>query len=303
MRLAVVGHVEWFDFVLAGALPGAGTIAAARDGWEAPAGGGAMAAYALKALTGAATFFCGVGDDARGAAAADGLRAAGLDVHAAVHAGAAQPRALTWLTDDHERTITTVGPPLEPLGADPLPWSALSSYDGVVVFAGDAAALRAARATPLLVATGRVRAALLESGVRVDALVGSASDALETLDAALLAATRPRWVVTTEGAAGGVWRAGEDGAAAVGGPRGETTSGRWRAVPPPGPPVDAFGCGDAFAAALMAGLAAGRPIDAACALGARVGATVLSARAPGVGALAPLWDAFGRGADASPLGP
>jgi ribokinase len=289
MRLAVVGHVEWFDFVLAGALPEAGTIAAAEDGWEAPAGGGAMAAYALKALTGAATFFCGVGDDARGAAAADGLRAAGLDVHAAVHAGAAQPRALTWLTDDHERTITTVGPPLEPLRADPLPWSELSSYDGVVVFAGDAAALRAARAARVLVATGRVRAALIESGVRVDALVGSASDALETLDDALLAATRPRWVVTTEGAAGGAWRAGE-------------AAGRWRAVPSPGPPVDAFGCGDAFAAALMAGLAAGRTIDAACALGARVGATVLSARAPAVGELAPLWDAFGRGADASPLG-
>ena len=277
MRLAVVGHVEWVDFVRAGRLPVPGEIVAAGDAWEAAAGGGAMAAYALRSLTGAATFFCGVGDDARGAATVAGLRAAGLGVHAAVRAGAAQPRTLTWLTDDHERTITTVGPPVEPRGADPLPWSELSSYDGVVAFAGDAAALRAARAARVLVATGRVRAALLESGVRVDALVGSASDALETIDDALLAAARPRFVVRTEGAAGGAWD-------------GETGAGRWPATPPPGPPVDAFGCGDAFAATLMAGLAAAGDIAAACARAAAVGAAVLTRRAPSVGDLAPLWD-------------
>lgn len=277
MRLAVVGHVEWFDFVLAGALPAPGTIAGARDGWEAAAGGGAMAAYALKALTGEVSLFCAVGGDARGAATAGGLRAAGVEVHAGVHARA-QRRALAWLTDDYERTITTLGPPLVPRGADPLPWSTLEDYDGVVLFAGDAAAARACRAARVLVATGRARDALLEAGVAVDALVGSASDPDEPLDGALLEATRPRWVVRTEGAAGGSWRAGGDGAA-----------GRWAAAPSPGPPVDAFGCGDAFAAALMAGLADGRSIAEACALGARVGAAVLCARAPAVGELARAW--------------
>lgn len=277
IRLAVVGHVEWVDFVLADRLPAPGEIAGARDFWEAAAGGGAMAAYALTSLVGEAMFFCAVGDDARGAATADGLRAAGIDVRAA-RRDRPQRRTLTWLTADHERTITTLGPSMEPSGDDPLDWDALADCDGVVLFGGDAAAARAARAAKVLVATARTRPALLEAGVEVDALVASRNDATEPLDEALLAAARPRWVVETDGAHGGRWRAaGANGA-----------SGAWPAAPLPGPPVDAFGCGDAFAAALMAGLAAGRPIADACALGARVGAVVLCQRAPAVGDLAPL---------------
>jgi ribokinase len=280
-RLAVVGHVEWVDFVRAGRLPAPGEIVAARAAWEAPAGGGAMAAHALRSLTGAATFLTAVGDDARGEACVAGLRAAGADVRAAVHAGVAQPRALTWLTDDHERTITTLGRPgLEPRGADALPWEALAACDGVVLFAADADAVRASRAARVLVATARARSALLEAGVTVDALVGSASDALERVDDALIAATRPRWIVTTDGGRGGAWRPG---------PGHGEPPGRWLAAPPPGTPVDAFGCGDAFAATVMAGLARGDDIAAACARAARAGAAVLCERAPAVGDLAPLW--------------
>jgi ribokinase len=279
VRLAVVGHVEWVDFVLADRLPEAGEIAAATDAWEAAAGGGAMAAYALKALTGDATFFCALGDDARADATLAGLRATGLDVRAS-RSARPQRRTLTWLTADHERTITTLAPPLEPSGAalDP---SELEACDGIVLFGGDAAAARAARRARVLVATARTRAALMEAGVEVDALVGSAHDPTEPLDADLVAAARPRWVVETEGARGGRWRRGDGGPSAAG--------GRWDAAPLPGPPVDAFGCGDAFAAALMAALADGRSIEEACALGARVGAAVLCARAPAVGDLAPLW--------------
>jgi ribokinase len=278
VRLAVVGHVEWVDFVLVDRLPAPGEIVEARDAWEAAAGGGAMAASALRSLTGAGTFFCAVGEDERAVRTFDGLRAAGLDVHAGVRAGRAQRRTLTSLTADGERTITVLAPPLVPHGADPLPWETLEEYDGVLFFAGDAAAARACRAAKVMVSTGRARAALLEAGVRVDALVGSAGDADEAVDDALLQAAWPRWVVTTEGEQGGAWTAPEDG-----------SSGRWAAVPPPGEPVDSFGCGDAFAAALMAGLAAGRPIGDACALGARVGAALLTERAPAVGDLSHLW--------------
>lgn len=278
IRLAVVGHVEWVDFVLADRLPSPGEIAGADASWEAAAGGGAMAAYALRALTGAATFFCAVGDDARGAATEDGLRAAGVDVRAARRTRP-QRRTLTWLTADHERTITTLGPLMEPSGDDALDWDALAECDGVVLFGGDAAAARAARAAKVLVATARTRDALLEAGVTVDALVGSRNDATEPLDDALLAAARPRWIVETDGARGGRWREGGAGGA----------SGDYAAAPLPGPPRDAFGCGDAFAAALLAGLADGRSIAGACALGARVGAAVLCERAPAVGDLAPLW--------------
>lgn len=296
MRLAVVGHVEWVDFVLAGRLPAPGEIAAADDAWEAAAGGGAMAAYALRALIGEVLFFCAVGNDARATATVAGLRAAGIEVHASDR-DRPQRRALSWLTADHERTITTLGPPMEPSGADPLDWDALASCDGVVLFGGDAAAARAARAAKVLVATARTRDALLAAEVDVDALVGSANDPTEPLDAALLAAARPRWVVETEGASGGRWRAAAPKAhSPVCDLPALEASGRWAAAPLPGAPADAFGCGDAFAATLMAGLAAGRPIEAACALGARVGAAVLCERAPAVGDLARVWAA----ADAAP---
>jgi ribokinase len=284
--LAVVGHVEWVDFVRAGRLPRPGEIADAHDAWEAPAGGGAMAACALRSLTGAATFFCAVGDDARAQATVSGLRAAGLDVHAAVRPGRAQRRTLTWLTDDHERTITTLAPPLDPRGEDAVPWLSLRDADGVVVFAGDVDAVRAARAARTLVATARVAPALRAAGVAVDALIGSASDPGERIDEALVAACRPRWIVETEGAAGGAWRAGPSAAGDLNVP---PASGRWAAAPLPGPPVDTFGCGDAFAAALMAGLASDRDIAGACALAARVGVALLCERAPGVGDLGPLW--------------
>jgi ribokinase len=38
VKLAVVGHVEWVDFVLVDRLPAPGEIVAARNAWVAPAG-------------------------------------------------------------------------------------------------------------------------------------------------------------------------------------------------------------------------------------------------------------------------
>ncbi len=279
MKLAVVGHVEWVDFVVVDRLPAPGEIVAARAAWEAPAGGGAMAATALRSLAGAASFFCAVGRDWRGFATLEELRGTGLEVIAAMRGDRDQRRTLTYLTVGGERTITQLGPPLATHGDDDLPWSALEDCDGVLFFAGDAAAARACRAAKVMVSTGRARAALVEAGVQVDALVGSVDDADETVDEELLLAARPTWVVATEGERGGAWWA----------PDVEGAAGRWAATPPPGAPVDAFGCGDAFAAALMAGLADGRTIADACALGARVGAALLCERAPAVGDLAHLW--------------
>jgi ribokinase len=273
VRLAVVGHVEWVDFVVAPRLPAAGEILQARSAHEGPSGGGAMAAFAMRSVTGACTFFCAVGDDRRAAWTAEGLRAAGLDLQAAVHRGRAQRRAIAHLTDDGERTITVLGAPLEPRGEDDLPWEELRSYDGALVVTGDAGAVRAARAARVLVATPRARAGLLEARVGVDVLVGSARDAGDSLDDPLLAATRPRYVVQTDGPRGGTWRAADG------------TTGHWDAAALPAEPVDAFGCGDAFAAALTAGLARGEAIADACALAARVGAAVLCERAPAVGEL------------------
>ena len=205
MKLAVVGHVEWVDFVLVDRLPALGAIVAARDAWEAPAGGGAMAASALRSLTGAATFFCAVGRDGRGFATLEELRDTGLEVVAAMRGDRDQRRTVTYLTVDGERTITVLAPPLVPHGADDLPWTELEDYDGVLFFAGDAVAARACRAAKVMVSTGRARAALLEADVRVDALVGTAEDTDERVDDELLVATRPRWVVETDDERGGAW--------------------------------------------------------------------------------------------------
>jgi ribokinase len=283
VRVGVVGHVEWVDFLVTDRLPRPGEILHVRSAHEAAGGGGGMAAYALRSLAGTCEFFCAVGDDVRGAAAADGLRAAGIDVRAAVHARP-QRRTVTYLTGDRERTITVLGERLFARGADDVGWDALRDFDGVYLTAGDADAVRAARHARVLVATPRARDALLEAGAEVDAIVGSLGDPGEAIDDEL--AARARYVVRTEGERGGEWRTADG------------TTGRWAAAPLPGEPVDAYGCGDSFAVALMYGLAAGLGIGEACALGAHVGAALLCERAPAVGDLSllrpPSADALGR---------
>src|SRR5439155_507227 len=54
--------------------------------------------------------------------------------------------------------------------------------------------------------------------------------------------------------------------------------GPFRAAELPGPVSDAYGCGDCFAAGLTYGLALGKPVDEAVALGAQCGAAVLTGR-------------------------
>ena len=51
---------------------------------------------------------------------------------------------------------------------------------------------------------------------------------------------------------------------------------RFDAAPVPGPKVDAYGCGDAFAAGLTYGLATDLPVEEALALAARCGAATLT---------------------------
>lgn len=264
-RVGVVGHVEWLDFAVVDRLPGPGEIVTATEHFEVAAGGGAVAAVQLRKLAGAATFLTALGDDERAARAAAELRDEhGLDLHAAVRARP-QRRAFTHLDADAERTITVLGERLVPRGDDPLPWDSLAALDGIYLTGGDAAAARAARGARTLVATARAVDALLASGVTPDVLVASARDEKERAGIAEL--PRPRWLVLTDGARGGRWE-------------GEGGGGEWTAAPLPGPPVDAYGCGDSFAAGIAYGLAAGMGIADALALGARCGAHCLTGRGP-----------------------
>jgi ribokinase len=276
-RVAVVGHVEWVEFALVARVPLAGEIIHASEAFSVPGGGGAVAAVQLARLAGEADFLTALGTGSEAERAGAGLRELGVTVHAGSRPGP-QRRTFTFLDDAAERTITVLGERIVPSRSDPLPWEALGDFDAVYLTGGDAAAVRAARAARVLAATPRAMAALAESGVELDVLVGSAHDSGEVYKPGMLS-PEPRVVVRTRGEEGGTWEASEAAAGLSWLPDGRRR-GTWEATPLPGPEVDAYGCGDAFAAALAYGLGAGMTLDDAIALAARCGAAVLTGRGP-----------------------
>lgn len=267
---ATVGHVEWIDFLRVPRLPVAGEVLGAEECWSDAAGGGAVAAVTLAAIGGGSLFLTALGRDDLAERSIARLRGFDVDVHAAGRPGATR-RAITFVDAQGERTITTVGPRLQPSARDRLPWERLDGMDAVYFTAGDEEALRAARRARVLVATPRAGDAL-RAGVELDALVLSGNDAVESRLAERYAAMA-RLVVVTDGAAGGSYRF-RDG-----------TSGRWEAAPLPGPIVDTYGCGDSFAAGLTCALGAGRTLEDALAFAARCGAARLIGHGPYVGDL------------------
>jgi ribokinase len=263
MRLAVVGHVEWVEFARVEHVPEPGEIVHALETWQEPGGAGAVAAVQLAKLNGSVEFFTALGDDELGRRAHDELSALGVTMHVAT-LPEPQRRAFTYVDGEGERTITVIGRKLTASGEDAtLPWEDLVRCDGVYFTGGDVAAVRAARRARVLVATSRELPTLARAGEELDALVGSGEDAGERYEPAGLD-PQPRVVVTTAGALGGWLRPG----------------GPFRAVPPPGPIEDAYGCGDSFAAGVTYGLAGGRSVEDAVTLGARCGAAVLTGRGP-----------------------
>ena len=265
MRPAVVGHLEWTEFLPVERVPLPGEIVETRERFEEPAGGGAVAAVQLARLAGRCTFFTALGDDELARRAVPRLAELGVDVREVTRTGKPTRRAFVYLDADGERTITTIGERLHPVRADPLPWDELAQADGVYFVAGDADALRAARKASTLVATARILGVLERAHVQLDAVVGSARDTSERyrpID------PPPRLVVATAGAEGGKWMAGE------------RRTGRWRAAELPGPRGDAYGAGDSFAAGLAYALADARDVDAAVELAARCGAACMTGRGP-----------------------
>jgi ribokinase len=268
-RVAVVGHVEWVQFARVPHVPLAGEVVHAHGAFEEPAGGGAVAAVQLARLAGGAMFVTALGQDEHGGYAARRLHELGVDVQAARRPVGTR-RAVTLVDEVDERTIITLGPRLEPQGAqgedDELPWEALGEMDAVYFTAGDLPALRAARAARVLVASPRAGEALGQ-GVELDALVLSGDDSIERRQAEH-AQDDAKLVVFTEGARGGTYRerSGE--------------SGVWTAAQLPAAPVDSYGCGDSFAAGLTYGLGAGLEVPAALALAARCGAVCLTGHGP-----------------------
>ncbi|MGW4895646.1 PfkB family carbohydrate kinase [Kitasatospora sp. NPDC004240] len=265
-RVAVVGHVEWTTIAGLDRVPAAGEVTHAQPLWRGPAGGGAVAAVRLAELAGGCTFFTALGDDHAGRRSRVELEHRGVRVRAATRTGPTRA-AVSMVDRTGERTTVTLGERLQPAATDPLDWDELASYDAVFFTAGDAALLRRVRRARVLVVTAREFTTVLESGVRVDALVGSGCDPAERCDPALLRSS-PELVVSTEGHRGGVFT--HDGRP----PR------RYRPARAPGPLVDTYGVGDNFAAVLTYALATGTAAAEALDLAARHGAACTALRGP-----------------------
>jgi ribokinase len=261
-RVAVVGHVEWIEFVRVDHVPVAGEIVTADESWEEAAGGGAVAAVQLAKLARSCTFFTALGDDELGRRAKEQLEAQGVAVESDFVPKPTR-RGFTYVDAAGERTITVIGEKLHPLETHQLPWLELARYDGVYFTAGDAGALRAARRARVLVATSRELATLRRGAVELDALVGSGEDLAERYSPGDLEPP-PKLVVSTAGSLGGWSQPG----------------GPFRASPLPGAVDDAYGAGDSFAAGLTFALASGHSREEALELAARCGAAVMTGRGP-----------------------
>ncbi len=173
-RIAVVGHVEWVDFVPVEKFPSPGEILHATGAFTRAAGGGGVVAVVLAEMGADVDFYCALGRDALGQAAEAELARRGVGVHVAWRDEPTR-RALT-LLDAGERTIITLGNRLEPLAADDLPWERIRGADAAFVTAGDSGAIEHARQARVVVASPRARRTLEGDGPRIDALVYSARD-------------------------------------------------------------------------------------------------------------------------------
>lgn len=260
MRAAVLGHVEWVDFVEVPRVPLAGEIVKTASVRAVAAGGGAVAAVALARWGAETMFFTSFGDDALGHQAHDELVARGVRVHATFQP-VPQRRAVTLVDAQRERTIIVIGPRHVARGDDPLPWDELATCDAVYITGGDADAVRQARRARVVVATARVTALMRDAAIELDALVGSDNDPDEAYAAGMLP-VEPRLVVRTNGARGGTWMA-RDGV-----PHAYAAS----TTPVTG---DTYGAGDTFAAGLTYALGEGlAPGDAAAAAAKRAAEVV-----------------------------
>jgi ribokinase len=261
VKAAVVGHVEWCRFVRVAEVPARGEIVHAQETWEEVAGGGAVAAVQLTRLADEVLLYTAFGADEPGRRARAELERHGVRVHAQVDDGP-QRRALVFVDEGGERTITVLGEKLRPrVRGAVLPWEELGGCDAVYFVSGDAGAARAARKGRVLVATARDLGTLQEAAPELDALVASGEDEGERYRAGDLEPA-PKLVVTTAGALGGWSQPG----------------GPYRAAPVPGPLEDTYGAGDSFAVGLTIGLARGLDAAAAIELGAKCGAEALTRR-------------------------
>ena len=238
LKFAVIGHIEWINFIEVDQLPKPGLISHSKKSLEYPAGGGSVIAKRLSELTNSEVhFFTALGNDFYGKQCFNILENMGIKLHVAWRDKPTR-KGFSVIDSDGERSITIIGDRLSPNHNDDLDWATLNDMDGVFITAGDKELFKKSRVAKTLCTTPRVGLNIInESGIFLDGLIGSNLDPGEVFSLNELK-LKPKYVFKTEGENGGIVFPG----------------GRYKAIKTKNNKIDSYGCGDSFAAGILYGL-------------------------------------------------
>ena len=255
LKFAVIGHIEWINFLKVDLLPEPGIITHANTSLELPAGGGALIAKTLYELSNNEIhFFTSLGKDYYGEKSFDFFKKIGINLHVAWRSEPTR-KGFSLIDKKGERSITIIGKRLAPSFNDDLDWEILRDMDGIFITAGDNNLFKKAREANILCTTPRVGIDLInQSKVNLDALIGSNLDPDESFLLSDLN-EKHRYVIKTEGEKGGICIPG----------------GGFNAINNKSQKIDSYGCGDSFAAGILYGLTESWPIEKALKLGTVLG--------------------------------
>ena len=239
LNFAVVGHIEWINFLKVDQLPKPGFISHSEKSLEFPAGGGSIIAKTLSELTlPQIHFFTALGNDDYGDRCFKILSNMGIKLHVAWRKKPTR-RGFSLIDSKGERAITVIGERLAPNYKDKLEWSILKKMDGIFITASDSEIFKMARLASILCTTPRVGLNTInKSNVLLDGLIGSNLDPGEVFSLSELS-IKPKYTIKTEGENGGVIFPG----------------GRYQAIKNNKLKIDSYGCGDSFAAGILYGMA------------------------------------------------
>ncbi len=245
LKFAVIGHIEWINFIEVNQLPKPGLISHSKKSLEFPAGGGTVIAKRLRELTNSEVhFFTSLGNDFYGNQCLNIIENMGIKLHVAWRDKPTR-KGFSLIDSEGERAITIIGDRLAPTHKDNLDWSSLNNMDGIFITAADKEILKKSRIAKSLCTTPRLGLDIInDSGVFLDGLIGSNLDPGEFFNLNELK-LMPKFVIKTEGENGGIVFPG----------------GRYKAIENKINKVDSYGCGDSFAAGILYGLSSGWDIE------------------------------------------
>ncbi len=177
LNFAVVGHVEWINFLEVDRLPKPGVISHSKKSLEYPAGGGSIIAKTLSELTlNQIHFFTALGKDDYGDRCFKILSDMGIKLHVAWRDKPTR-RGFSLIDSHGERAITVIGERLAPSHKDNLEWKTLKKMDGIFITASDSEIFKIARSASILCTTPRVGLNIInQSNVLLDGIIGSNLD-------------------------------------------------------------------------------------------------------------------------------